>query len=73
MAILLNLVYTISNGESQVFTPNNQAWSERDSNPGRRRDKRAAYSQIAYGKLCARLFHYPIWWVRVMVEGWGFG
>ena len=32
-----------------------------------------AYSQIAYGKLCARLFNYLIWWVRVMVEGWGFG
>ena len=31
-----------------------------------------AYSQIAYGKLCARLFNYEIWWVRVMVEGWGF-
>ena len=34
---------------------------------------RSAYSQIAYGKLCARLFNYLIWWVRVMVEGWGFG
>ena len=33
--------YTISNVESPVFTPNNHAWSERDSNPGRRRDKRA--------------------------------
>ena len=33
----------------------------------------AAYSQTAYGKLCAQLFNYVIWWVRVMVEGWGFG
>ena len=32
-----------------------------------------AYSQIAYGKLCARLFNYLIWLVRVMVEGRGFG
>ena len=32
-----------------------------------------AYSQIAYGKLCARLVNYLIWWVRVIVEGWGFG
>ena len=30
-------------------------------------------SQIAYGKLCARLFNYLIWWVSVMIEGWGFG
>ena len=35
--------------------------------------RRGAYSQIAYGKLCARLFNYLIWWVRFMVEGWGFG
>ena len=34
---------------------------------------RKAYSQIAYGKLCGRLFNCLIWWVRVMVEGWGFG
>ena len=35
---------TISNVESQVFTPNKHAWSERDSNPDRRRDdKRACY------------------------------
>ena len=35
-------------------------------------DRRIAYSQIAYGKLCARLFTYLIWWVRVIVEGWSF-
>ena len=29
---------------------------------------RHAYSQIAYGKLCARLFNYLILWVRFMVE-----
>ncbi len=25
--------------------------------------------RLLYGKLCARLFNYLIWWVRVMVDG----
>ena len=34
--------FTISNVESQVFTPNNSRLLARESNPGRRRDKLAS-------------------------------
>ncbi len=47
--------YTISNVESQVFTPNIHAWSERDSNPDRRRDKRACQPLHYRVSCCCRI------------------